>query len=69
MNELFLTQQELIRLTGYKYKKHQCNWLSKNNIPFTKSRIKEPIVKRCLMSSNETVIIQQKEEMPNFENL
>ncbi|HHZ3276412.1 TPA: DUF4224 domain-containing protein, partial [Escherichia coli] len=34
MSSLFLTEDELLILTGCKYASHQRNWLIKNGLPF-----------------------------------
>lgn len=64
MNNLFLTQEELLELTGYKYAKRQREWLTSEGVPFSANRMGRPMVKRCLFSQ-ANVNIQQGYE-PDF---
>jgi hypothetical protein len=41
---MFLTVEEIERLTGYKHKSKQCEYLRANYIPFRPNAMGEPIV-------------------------
>lgn len=64
MNNIFLTNEELQDLTGYRYAKYQCQWLTGKGIPFDANRMGQPKVKRCLFTQNSKTILQ--EEKPDF---
>lgn len=64
MNNLFLTQEELLELTGYKYAKHQREWLTSEGVPFKANRMGHPKVKRCLFSQDNAGMQQGHE--PDF---
>lgn len=64
MNKLFLTEDELLILTGYKYPKLQCKWLTDNGYPFDINRMGKPSVSRSLFTCRETT--RPKNEEPNF---
>ncbi|OAK66079.1 hypothetical protein A3K87_09955 [Variovorax paradoxus] len=44
--DMFLTDQELVRLTGYKIKSRQIAWLRSEAIPFRVSATGHPVVTR-----------------------
>ncbi|EFW60872.1 hypothetical protein SGF_01682 [Shigella flexneri CDC 796-83] len=49
MSSLFLTEDELLILTGCKYASHQRKWLMENELPFYTNRSGKPIVSRDLL--------------------
>lgn len=65
MSDLFLTEEELQDLTGYCYAKKQCNWLSREGIPFRTNRLGHPKVNRCLFVTHNKNAPTQEDE-PDF---
>ncbi|EME2556469.1 TPA: DUF4224 domain-containing protein, partial [Escherichia coli] len=55
MSSLFLTEDELLILTGCKYASHQRKWLMENGLPFYTNRSGKPIVSRDLFTCNKTL--------------
>lgn len=64
MSDLFLTEDELLILTGYKYPKPQREWLTDNGYPFDVNRMGKPIVNRSLFTHRGTT--PPKNEEPDF---
>ncbi|EJI9011357.1 DUF4224 domain-containing protein [Escherichia albertii] len=64
MSDLFLTQDELLILTGYKYPKLQRKWLTDNGYPFDVNRMGKPNVNRGLFT--DRVRTNKKNEEPDF---
>jgi len=67
---VFLTSQELQRLTGYVRSSAQVRWLRKNGWRFTVNGLKEPVVavaesERKLVGGERTTMQHE----PNFEAL
>jgi len=46
MNDLFLSDAELVKLTGFAWKSKQIRWLQAEGIPFRKSATGHPVVTR-----------------------
>jgi hypothetical protein len=68
--DMFLTSQEMQRLTGYVRSSAQIRWLRKNGWRFTVNGLREPIVavaesERKLISGSATT----RQSEPNFEAL
>ncbi|WP_096978861.1 DUF4224 domain-containing protein [Escherichia coli] len=64
MSSIFLTEDEVQMLTGFKYASHQREWLTQNGLPFYTNRCGKPIVNRELFSSNKQLPPQEPE--PDF---
>ena len=47
MNDLFLSDAELVKLTGFAWKSKQIGWLQSEGIPFRKSATGHPVVTRA----------------------
>ena len=72
MTSLFLSEDEIAYMTGYKKQKFQVQWLSNEHIPHRVSKDGRPIVARsCFESINNhsLPLIKNEEEQPNFEAL
>lgn len=47
MNDLFLSDAELVKLTGYAWKSKQIQWLKAEAIPFRTAATGHPVVTRA----------------------
>lgn len=62
-SNLFLTDEELKIMTGYKSAKKQCEWLTNQKIQFYKSKVGKPIVIRNILVNG---IVHCDDEIPDF---
>lgn len=59
MSSLFLTIEEIERLTGYKRKAQQCDMLDKLNVPYRVNARGEPIVSVAFINGVSKVVEKQ----------
>lgn len=66
MGELFLTDEELIRLTGYKLASKQREHLKAQKIPFHTNRCGDPRVARAVFEGRKDATPPKKEWSPSW---
>jgi hypothetical protein len=67
---MFLTDQELKKITGFKYSKYQSQWLSKHGLPFTfngKGELNVLVSDYVKKFGLKDARIKSKEQEPEFE--
>ncbi|WGL95958.1 DUF4224 domain-containing protein [Arsenophonus nasoniae] len=65
MQSIYLSDDELARMTGYKQKRAQIKWLEKNQLPHLVNKLGKPVVFRDLLF-NKQKIIDKNEVKPDF---
>ncbi|MBD2795413.1 DUF4224 domain-containing protein [Xenorhabdus sp. 18] len=63
---IYLTDEELILLTGFKQKSHQIKWLTANRIHHYVNKLGRPIVIRSEFTGNYRQQVSTKVESPDF---
>lgn len=66
MNHLFLTEDELKKLTGRKHKSRQIQWLRTEAIPFRVNASGHPIVTRNAIEGRQEPAPAQPQEKPRW---
>jgi hypothetical protein len=55
LNDLFLSEAELVKLTGYAWKSKQIQWLKAEAIPFRTAATGHPVVTRAAIEGGQPV--------------
>lgn len=63
--ELFLTEEELYKMTGYKSGQKQATWLKANRIDYFKSKTGKPVVIRTHLQRSSS----SRKQKPHFDRI
>ena len=66
MSDLFLTEDQIKRLTGRKHKSRQIQWLRQEAIPFRVNASGHPVITRSAIEGHQEQVMRQAKEEPRW---